>query len=493
MFVSTVVVGCVALASDVQLRRWAFARDAGALVLVLLLLVVLGGSSHAGAASAILLPAMYAVYVASVVLPACLAKARGAQRAVASAESPKKGTVAALSAFWHALSPRKGEESQDGYKPLPRDELESDAAAQHNPSDAHSFAALSPRKPSPRFLSKLYEDHFESGVFNETLSSPLIAEGDQEQGSQYEMDNVASPGWLGFTTGGGLLAAAYWRHLRWRWGMKRSIARVWSSDSSIFVKIFSIPQAALLVIRDVSVPLLDQDEWRRSLASLSPITVPMLVLLVTEHVNDEIHVRFLSRSIPLWQPVLAAGCLVGFIVSFTTHRSHAPTSFLYCAFFLMLAFVSCICWIYAVANELVALLVAMGIISHISNSLLSLTVLAWGNSVSDLITDVSVARAGFAQMAIAGCFGGLVFNILLGLGIPMVVTFLNGHTLNIGLDAHAHISLTFLLVSMTSTIAVFVHHGFHCPEWYGKLLIGYYGVYSVVNLVVAYREGHAEA
>lgn len=499
MFVSTVVVGCVALASDVRVQRWSFSRDAGALVVVLLLLVAIGSSRRPGAASAFLLPMLYAVYVASVVLPPCLSRLHAARYAVqddsvggdSGLAPPPRGAAMVLSAFWHALSPKGSTEKQHAYTFLTRKDAEADKDRGND--EKKPIKLSSPRKAAaPRFFSKLYEDHFESGLYTESLSSPLIADDDREEEAESAMDEMASPQWLGFTTGGGMFAAAYWRHLRWRWGLKRRIKSVWSSDTSVVMKLLSVPQAVLVVVRDVSVPLLDSDEWRRSLASLSPVTVPLLVLLVTGHVKDRIHVGFLSRDVPIWELVVVGGLLVGIVVSFTTHRSHAPTSFLYSAFFLLLAFVSCVCWIYAVANELVALLVAAGIISHAGNSLLSLTVLAWGNSVGDLITDVSVARAGFAQMAIAGCFGGLVFNILLGLGIPMVATFLSGHVLEIGLDTHARISLAFLLVSLAATIAVFRYHAFHCPPWYGKLLIGYYAVYSVVNLVVAFRDGGAD-
>ncbi|KAG2531623.1 hypothetical protein JM18_001632 [Phytophthora kernoviae] len=131
--------------------------------------------------------------------------------------------------------------------------------------------------------------------------------------------------------------------------------------------------------------------------------------------------------------------------------------------------------------------VAVGYITRASNSLLGLTVLAWGNSVGDLITDVSVARAGFPQMAIAGCFGGPVFNVLLGLGLPMLYACVRGRSEDLALDIHAWISLSFLFVSLTSSLLVFRRHKYHCPPWYGKLLMVYYFIYSLLNLAVAFR------
>jgi solute carrier family 24 (sodium/potassium/calcium exchanger), member 6 len=43
-------------------------------------------------------------------------------------------------------------------------------------------------------------------------------------------------------------------------------------------------------------------------------------------------------------------------------------------------------------------------------------VLAWGNSSGDLVTNLAVSRAGYPNMALAGCFGGPLFNLLIGLG-----------------------------------------------------------------------------
>lgn len=45
-----------------------------------------------------------------------------------------------------------------------------------------------------------------------------------------------------------------------------------------------------------------------------------------------------------------------------------------------------------------------------SNSMVGLTILAIGNSVNDLAADVTIARQGFASMAIAGAFAGPMFS-----------------------------------------------------------------------------------
>lgn len=86
----------------------------------------------------------------------------------------------------------------------------------------------------------------------------------------------------------------------------------------------------------------------------------------------------------------------------------------------MYGFIIAVFWIDRIANELVALLEFFGVVWGIQSSVLGLTVLAWGNSVGDLVTDVAMAKRGLSNMAITACFAGPVFNMLMGMGIGMM-------------------------------------------------------------------------
>lgn len=48
---------------------------------------------------------------------------------------------------------------------------------------------------------------------------------------------------------------------------------------------------------------------------------------------------------------------------------------------------------------------------------MSLTVLAWGNSLGDMSADTAMTKKGFGEMAITATMAGPIFNILVGQGI----------------------------------------------------------------------------
>ncbi len=70
---------------------------------------------------------------------------------------------------------------------------------------------------------------------------------------------------------------------------------------------------------------------------------------------------------------------------------------------------------------LVELLSAIGLIFGLSDTILGLTVLAWGNSAGDLVANTAVARDGFPIMALAAVYSGPLFNACIGLGLSLTV------------------------------------------------------------------------
>jgi len=115
--------------------------------------------------------------------------------------------------------------------------------------------------------------------------------------------------------------------------------------------------------------------------------------------------------------LLVSLVLLGLLFFFTSDEKRPKYHFLLC----FLGFVISIAWISTIAGEVVGVLKTFGVVLNISEALLGLTIFAAGNSVGDLVADITVARLGYPVMALSACFGGPMLNILLGIGIGGVL------------------------------------------------------------------------
>ncbi|RLL93387.1 hypothetical protein CFD26_102527 [Aspergillus turcosus] len=157
-------------------------------------------------------------------------------------------------------------------------------------------------------------------------------------------------------------------------------------------------------------------DWCQWLLCVQLFMGPFFVALIAWTTMDpEMKVRNLLLP-SLCALLFSFLCLACLVVSARHSRSWRPSS-LWRPFLAMLGFVVAIFWIATIATEVVSLLKTFGVILNISDSLLGLTVFAVGNSLGDLVADITVARLGYPVMALSACFGGPMLNILLGIGL----------------------------------------------------------------------------
>ncbi|KAI1390210.1 uncharacterized protein F4822DRAFT_229144 [Hypoxylon trugodes] len=158
----------------------------------------------------------------------------------------------------------------------------------------------------------------------------------------------------------------------------------------------------------------EEQGWNRWLLILQVFTGPLFcVFIVWANMAEELDqpVTILVKAMLI---ALACSVVLFGIILLATSPDHRPKyHFLFC----FLGFCISIAWISTVAGEVVGVLKAFGVILDISEAILGLTVFAVGNSVGDLVADVTVARLGYPVMALSACFGGPLLNILLGIGL----------------------------------------------------------------------------
>lgn len=84
----------------------------------------------------------------------------------------------------------------------------------------------------------------------------------------------------------------------------------------------------------------------------------------------------------------------------------------------VITFVMSIVAIAVLSHFLVETAVHLGELIHVPPVIISLTVLAAGTSVPDLLSSIAVAKRGRGDMAISNAVGSNIFDVLFGLGVP---------------------------------------------------------------------------
>lgn len=161
------------------------------------------------------------------------------------------------------------------------------------------------------------------------------------------------------------------------------------------------------------------DIWNRWLVSIQIFTAPIFLVFIfwANSAKKELHLLSVMILYSLLGSLITYSILV-----LTTSPNQVPKyRFILC----FLGFFVAIAWIFTIAIEVVGVLKAIGVILEISDAILGLTVSAVGGSLGDLVAGITLARLGFPVMALSACFGGPMFNILLGIGLSGIYVILN--------------------------------------------------------------------
>ena len=178
---------------------------------------------------------------------------------------------------------------------------------------------------------------------------------------------------------------------------------------------FNIP---FLFIRSLTMPPFDEEKWNPYIAMVTPFLGTLFVIWQIGYLN--IFVRswycwtvYLALTVPLSLWILTRGRQENLAAKHST-KFAIPT------------FIISILWLNLLASCFMDFLSLMTVISGMPLNYLSLTMLAWGNSLDDFFIDYFIAKSGHGVMAVTGVYAGQLFNLLLGFGGSMFRQSLNG-------------------------------------------------------------------
>lgn len=254
-------------------------------------------------------------------------------------------------------------------------------------------------------------------------------------------------------------------------------------ELGLFGKIYEVVKSPASVMLALTVPVVDRNEensnWNRWLQILQCALAPVFISLITKR-----GLYLLGGVFPLWTLLLFLSVAVAIVVGFTSQNSKPP---IYHCAFAWLGFAVAVVWIYSIANEIVNLLQAFGIVIKLSDGILGLTLLAWGNSIGDAVSNVTMAKQGFPRMAIGACFGGPLLNILLGIGIASVFKTVqrkaDGFKFPLYFTQVELLAALFLLTSLCCSLVVISCLKFRLKRLYGGFLIAFYVVFLVMAII----------
>ncbi|EFP09334.1 CRE-NCX-7 protein [Caenorhabditis remanei] len=241
----------------------------------------------------------------------------------------------------------------------------------------------------------------------------------------------------------------------------------------------------------LTIPLNEQS-WSKPLTLIHAFTCPAFLLFSLQFFLKSPF----SGSPGLWLYGLAVSVMIsGFLIFFTElgvqpkyykviiqFLIHSVT-FLLQEIYSYAGFIMSIAWIYLISSEVVNVVTMLGVVSRVSHEVLGLTILAWSNSIGDLIADVSVVKQGYPRMAMAAAIGGPLFNLLMGFGLPFTIAKLQGKYISMTINPTYRLLILFLAISLLATLIGIPVQKFRLQRPHAAVLISIYIAFIVFVLL----------
>lgn len=222
--------------------------------------------------------------------------------------------------------------------------------------------------------------------------------------------------------------------------------RNWSRKG-LKAKIISVALTPLILLLRISVPQYDENTGLSIVILLLQCCVsPILGMLITISLIDDsvtpwlwfipgaLVILFSLVSLMMYQK----GVLSSRVSLYTDKRSHLNE--LFTKALNSIGIINSILFISLLANILIEIIELYQKLTGISKSLLGITLFAWGNSISDLMSNLAMSQlyqklpspdsqrstiaTRFFSISLSACIGGVLLNTTIGIGLSSLIAML---------------------------------------------------------------------
>lgn len=235
----------------------------------------------------------------------------------------------------------------------------------------------------------------------------------------------------------------------------------------------------LYLPRRLTIPDIAGHRWRKPYAVASAALAPVLVAATWTSHSPAASALDHGHDFAIILASAVLGLLLAALAASTTDAASPPRGRRRRVPWLTAGFLMSVLWAYTLARELVALLVAIGYMVGVKSSVLGVTVLAWGDSLGDLVSNVAMAThggPGGAQTAVSACYAGPLFNTVVGLGLSLTLAAGAQYPTPFTLPADGAVYETvgFLFAGLAWALVVVPARGMRLDRVYGLGLIAIY-------------------
>lgn len=254
--------------------------------------------------------------------------------------------------------------------------------------------------------------------------------------------------------------------------------------------IFTIISMPLVLVLHLIIPWVEDKKYNRYLYICHPTAISIFILLSFQLWTEKVVINGTSLGYYVfWLLPLGIGLSVA--IYFTTEEKKKPP---YQFLFVLGSMLCSILMINTLAGEIVENLGVLGMAWNISPALMGLTVLGWGNSIGDFMSNVIVARKGHPQLALFACFSAPFTNLLVGLGTGFFyLAIKNGpvHLVTQGsspdLNNVHFLGFLFILGGLVMLLIGVPLARFRIPWWFGVVLMVHYAVFLTISLLLSFK------